>query len=114
MSNLLFKKISVMSSFPLYSFTVMTLPTQYAPVIVSAFSKIHQSWENLSKSESHEQQYTQTLQQQLKYLRLLNGDNSRVMILLFLFCKLAEGILYDINLITLNKCLVVSPLKCYL
>lgn len=84
---------------PSYSFCILKNP----PVLGEPF----QEWVTWK-------QYTQTLQQQLKYLRLLNGDNSRVMILLFLFCKLAEGILYDINLITLNKCLVVSPLKCYL
>lgn len=33
----------------------MILPTQYAPVMVSAFLKIHQSWENLSESESYAQ-----------------------------------------------------------
>lgn len=38
-----------------YSFTVMTLPTQYAPVMVFAFSQIQESWENLSESESYTQ-----------------------------------------------------------
>lgn len=34
----------------------MTLPTQCAPIMVSAFSKIHQSWENLFESESYAQE----------------------------------------------------------
>lgn len=33
----------------------MTLPTQYGPLLGSAFSKIQQCWENLSESESYAQ-----------------------------------------------------------
>lgn len=33
----------------------MTLPTQYAPVMVFAFSQIQESWENLSESGSYTQ-----------------------------------------------------------
>lgn len=39
----------------------------------------------------------------LKHLRLLSGDSSRVVVmLLFLLCKLAQEVLYDLNLITFS------------
>lgn len=67
----------------------MTLCTQYAPVMVSAFSKIQKSWENLSESESYTQATNTNIAVAIKISQIIEWCYLRVMMLLFLFYKLA-------------------------
>lgn len=93
-----------MSSFPLLFIHCYDTSHTVCPNYGFCVLKIHQSWENLFESGHVHKKYTQTLQLRSKYLRLPSGDSVRVVTLLFLFCKRAQAVLYDFNLISLNQC----------